>query len=91
MNLGRVQKAIDAGKLRYRAVIDQAALRAAGLGRGGKDGVRLLAKGELTTKVSFKIAPGASKGATAAVEALGGSIELIIKVRAEKVKAEKTA
>jgi len=86
VNLGLVQKAIDAGKLDASAVIDQAALRAAGLGRGGKDGVRLLAKGELTTKVSFKIA-GASKGATAAVEALGGSIELIIKVRAEKVKA----
>jgi large subunit ribosomal protein L15 len=90
VNLGLVQKAIDAGKLDASAVIDQAALRAAGLGRGGKDGVRLLAKGELTTKVSFKIA-GASKGATAAVEALGGSIELIIKVRAEKVKAEKAA
>ena len=44
--------------------------------RLGKDGVRLLGKGELTTKLSFKIA-GASKGAREAVEKAGGSIELI--------------
>ena len=45
VNLGLVQKAIDAGKLDASAVIDHAALQGAGLGRGGKDGVRLLAKG----------------------------------------------
>jgi large subunit ribosomal protein L15 len=88
VNLGLVQKAIDAGKLDANAVIDHAALKGAGLGRGGKDGVRLLAKGALTTKAVFKVA-GVSKGATTAVEALGGSIELIVKVRAEKVPAEK--
>ena len=48
VNLGLVQKAIDAGKLDAGAVIDHAALKAAGLARGGKDGVRLLGKGELT-------------------------------------------
>ena len=51
------------------------ALKAAGLARGGKDGVRLLAKGEFTSKASFAVA-GASAGASAAVEAAGGSIEL---------------
>jgi len=88
VNLGLVQKAIDAGKLDATAVIDQAALRAAGLSRGGKDGVRLLAKGTLTSKVSFKLA-GASKGATSAVEALGGAIELIIKIQPEKAAEAK--
>ena len=88
VNLGLVQKAIDAGKLDPTVVIDQAALRAAGLSRGGKDGVRLLAKGTLTSKVSFKLA-GASKGATSAVQALGGAIELIIRIQPEKAAEAK--
>ena len=53
VNLGAIQKAIDAGKLDAKAAIDHAALKAAGLARGGKDGVRLLGKGELTAKLSF--------------------------------------
>ncbi|MBO9670903.1 MAG: 50S ribosomal protein L15 [Sphingobium sp.] len=76
VNLGMVQKAIDAGKLDAKAVIDQAALRAAGLSRGGKDGVRLLAKGELTAKASFSVA-GASASAVAAVEKAGGKVEIL--------------
>ena len=76
VNLGMIQKLIDADKLDAKAVIDHAALKAAGVARGGKDGVRLLAKGELTTKkLSFKVA-GASAGALSAVEAAGGSVEL---------------
>ena len=62
VNLGAVQKMIDAGKLDTKGLLDHDALKAAGLARGGKDGVRLLGKGDLTTKVSFKVA-GASKGA----------------------------
>jgi len=77
VNLGHVQKLLYAGKLDAKAVIDQAALQAAGVARGGKNGVRLLGKGELTTKVSFKVA-GASKGAIAAVEKAGGSVEVIV-------------
>ena len=61
VNLGLVQKAIDAGRLDIKAVIDHEALKAAGLARGGRDGVRLLGKGELTAKASFKVA-GVSKG-----------------------------
>ena len=76
VNIGAVQKAIDAGKLDMKGVLDQAALNAAGLSRGGKDGVRLLGKGELKAKLNFKIA-GVSKGAREAVEKAGGSIELI--------------
>src|SRR3546814_15264526 len=49
-NLGSVQKAIDAGKLNPSSTIDQAALKAAGLVRGGKHGVRLLAKGEFSSE-----------------------------------------
>ncbi len=75
VNVGMVQKLIDEKKLDGSKVIDHEVLKAAGLARGGKDGVRLLGKGEITAKVQFKVA-GASKGAFAAVEKAGGSIEL---------------
>jgi len=75
VNLGMIQKLVDAKKLDAKAVIDHAALKAAGVARGGKDGVRLLAKGELTTKLNFAVA-GASKGAIEAVEKAGGKVEL---------------
>ncbi len=74
VNIGMVQKLIDAKKLDAKKVVDHDALKAAGVARGGKDGVRLLGKGELSAKVSFKVA-GASKGAVAAVEKAGGSVE----------------
>ena len=66
VNLGLVQKAIDAGKLDANGVIDHAALKAVGLARGGKDGVRLLGKGAFSAKVKFVVA-GVSAGAKAAV------------------------
>ncbi|CAM4163368.1 50S ribosomal protein L15 [Novosphingobium lubricantis] len=75
VNLGMIQKMIDAGKLDLSAPVDHAALKAAGLARGGKDGVRLLGKGELTAKVTFKV-DGVSKGALEAVQKAGGSVEL---------------
>jgi large subunit ribosomal protein L15 len=76
VNIGAVQKAIDAGKLDIKGTLDHDALKAAGLARGGRDGVRLLGKGELKAKLAFKIA-GVSKGAREAVEKAGGSIALI--------------
>ncbi len=89
VNLGLVQKAVDAGKLDAASVIDQAALRAAGLSRGGKDGVRLLAKGEFSAKLSFSVA-GASKGAVEAVEKAGGKVDVIAVTPAgEKAAAKK--
>lgn len=81
VNLGLVQKAIDAGKLDANATIDHAALKAAGLARGGKNGVRLLGKGVFTAKASFAVA-GASKGAVALVEAAGGSVSVAAKAEA---------
>jgi large subunit ribosomal protein L15 len=88
VNLGAIQKMIDAKKLDTKGTLDHAALKAAGLARGGKDGVRLLGKGELTTKVSFKVA-GASKGAVAAVEKAGGTVEVIEVVAARDKAAAK--
>ncbi len=75
VNLGQVQKLVDAKKLDPKATVDHAALKAAGVARGGKDGVRLLAKGELTAKLNFAVA-GASKGAIEAVEKAGGKVDL---------------
>ncbi|WP_259780382.1 50S ribosomal protein L15 [Aestuariispira ectoiniformans] len=75
VNLGRVQKAIDAKKLDASKPVDAAALIAAGLVSKELDGISLLAKGELTTKVDFQVAR-ASKTAIAAVEKAGGSVSL---------------
>ena len=83
VNLGLIQKAIEAGKLDAGSPIDHAALKAAGLARGGKDGVRLLGKGEFSVKAGFVVA-GVSKGAREAVEKAGGSVE----VPAAKAAAE---
>jgi large subunit ribosomal protein L15 len=77
VNIGQVQALIDAGTLDAKKLIDHDALQAAGVARGGTNGVRLLGKGELTAKASFKVA-GASKGALAAVEKAGGSVEVIV-------------
>ncbi len=86
-----IQKFIDAKKIDIKAVVDHAALKAAGLARGGKDGARLLAKGELTSKVNFSVA-GASKAAVEAVEKAGGKVEVLVKVSAsEKAAAKKSS
>ena len=88
VNIGAVQKAIDAGKIDIKGVLDHEALKAAGLARGGKDGVRLLGKGEIKAKLSFKVA-GVSKGAREAVEKAGGSIELIERKNPAELAAAK--
>ena len=88
VNVGAIQKAIDSGKLDAKGTLDHDALKAAGLARGGKDGVRLLGKGDLTTKVSFKVA-GASKGAIAAVEKAGGKVEIIERKNPAELAAAK--
>ena len=89
VNLGAIQKVVDAGKLSTDGTIDHAALQAAGLARGGKDGVRLLGKGSLSAKLAFRVA-GASAGARQAVEAAGGSVEVIETVSpADKAAAKK--
>ena len=88
VNVGAIQKAIDSGKLDAKGTLDHDALKAAGLARGGKDGVRLLGKGELKAKLALKIA-GASKGAREAVEKAGGSIEIIERKNPAELAAAK--
>ena len=77
LNLGRLQQAIDAGKLDPAQTIGEAELLAAGVIRRRRDGVRLLANGNLTTKVNLAVT-GASKSAVAAVEQAGGTVEIAV-------------
>jgi large subunit ribosomal protein L15 len=81
INLGVLQKFVDAGKLDASAEITEDALVASGLVRRKLDGVRLLAKGELTAKLTLALT-GASAAAVAAVEKAGGAITLSTPVEA---------
>jgi large subunit ribosomal protein L15 len=82
INLGSVQKFIDAGKLDAKAEITEDSLVTSGLVRRKLDGVRLLAKGELTAKVTMSLT-GASKAAAEAVEKAGGTLTLTRPAAAE--------
>ena len=73
MNIGTLDAAIAAGKLDAGQPIDEDALRAAGLVRGKLDGVRLLAKGEISRAVTITVS-GASAAAIEAVQKAGGSV-----------------
>jgi large subunit ribosomal protein L15 len=95
LNLGRVQAAIDSGRLDGKKPITIEALKQAGLIRRAKDGVRLLGHGELKAKLAFEVA-GASQSAIKAVEASGGTVTLKSitgreRPAADKIKADKTA
>ncbi|KQS63331.1 50S ribosomal protein L15 [Rhizobium sp. Leaf371] len=76
VSLGRIQTAIDAKKLDAAATIDAAALKAAGIIRRARDGVRILSDGELKGKVTIEVA-GASQSAIEKIEKAGGSIKLL--------------
>lgn len=78
INLGRLQAAIDNKKLDAKKKIDIATLIASGVIGTVKDGVRLLAKGELTSKIDIEVT-GASKGAVEAVEKAGGKVSFVVK------------
>jgi large subunit ribosomal protein L15 len=82
LGTGRLQEAIDAKKIDASSQITGEALVEAGVLRRLKDGVRLLVKGELTTKVDIVVA-GASKGAIAAVENAGGAINVLKPAKAD--------
>lgn len=75
INLGRIQQAIDKKKLDAKKPVTVDALLEAGVIRRARDGVRLLGKGELKTKVAFEVT-GASAGAVKAVEKAGGSVAI---------------
>ena len=85
LNLDTIQKAIDSGKLDKSKTVTTKVLLEAGVIKKAKDGVRLLANGELKEKVTFEIA-GASKGAVKAVEDAGGSVKVLTPA---KTKVEK--
>jgi large subunit ribosomal protein L15 len=85
-NLGKVQQAIESGKLDASQPISGEILVAAGVAQNSRDGVRLLGKGALTTKASFVVA-GASASAIAAVEALGGTVMVTVPPKAAKSEA----
>ncbi|HRK64750.1 MAG TPA: 50S ribosomal protein L15 [Terricaulis sp.] len=86
INLDGLQKAIDNKKLDAKADITEDALVAAGLVRRKKDGVRLLARGELKAKVNITLT-GATAAAIAAVEKAGGKVTLLNPPAAEEAKA----
>lgn len=76
VNLGRIQQALEAGKLDAQAVVTQDALLAAGVINKLRDGVKILGQGALTAKLAFEVA-AASKGAIAAIEGAGGKVTLL--------------
>ena len=86
VNLDRLQKAVDAGKLDAKATINGEALVKAGVLSTVKDGVRLLGRGSLTAKLTLEVA-GATESAKAAVEKAGGKVVVL----APKTGAAETA
>ncbi len=86
INLGRLQKAVEAGKLDAGKLINAESLVAAGVVRRARDGVRLLAKGEIGIKLNIEVI-GASKAAIDAVEKAGGKVT-VTKPRAAKAPAK---
>jgi large subunit ribosomal protein L15 len=92
VNLGRLQEAIEAGKLDAKAGIDAPALVAAGIIRRAHDGVRVLGEGELKAALKLTV-DHATASARAAVEKAGGSITLIERkvLPADEAKRKKTA
>jgi len=75
VNLGLIQKFVDAGKLDAKSEITEDALVAAGLTSRKLDGIRILAKGEVKAKLNL-VVTGASASAIAAVEKAGGSLKV---------------
>jgi len=81
VSVGRVQTAVDAKKLDAKETVNAEALIKAGVIRRAKDGVRLLADGDIKSKLTFDVA-GASKAAIEKVEKAGGSVKLPAKAEA---------
>ena len=73
VNLGLIEKFIAAGKLDIKADITEDILVAAGLTNHKRDGIRVLNKGAITSKVTLVVS-GASAAAVEAVAAAGGSL-----------------
>ena len=76
VNLGRIQEAVDAGRLEAGAAVTVDTLVAAGVLSKARDGVKVLGTGELTARLTFEVA-GASKSAREAIERAGGSVKVL--------------
>ncbi len=76
VNIGRIQQAVEAGKLDAGAPVTVEALIAAGVVSKPRDGVKILGQGKLAAKLAFEVA-AASKSAIAAIEGAGGSVKLL--------------
>ena len=87
VSLGRLQAAVDAGKLDAKADVDSDALVAAGICRRKKDGVRILSDGDLKAKLTVKT-EGASETAIDKIEKAGGSFTLVETLAAAKKSGE---
>ena len=90
VNLGRVQSAIDKGKLDASKPVTVDTLLAAGVINRKLDGVRILGGGELKTKVAFEV-HGASGSAAAAIEKLGGSVKKLAPAKKEAANKKEPA
>lgn len=90
VNLGRLQVAVEAGKLKKGATVSAASLVEAGIIRREFDGVRILAKGALTEKLDFEVA-GMSKAAQDAVEKLGGKVNILVASNTDEAPKAKKA
>ncbi len=86
INLGFLQKIIDAGKLDPSTPVNETSLKAAGLIKNCRHGVKLLAKGDIKSKLTIEVT-GASKAAIAAVEKAGGKV-VIGKAESPKIAAK---
>ena len=87
VNLGLIQKFIDAGKLSVKEQITEDALIAAGVTNHKRDGIRVLAKGEISAKLDLAVT-GASKSAIEAIEKAGGKVTLAVNAAADAAPAE---
>lgn len=87
VNLGLIQKFVDLKKLDVKAEITEDALVASGLVRRKLDGIRVLAKGEISAKLKLSVT-GASKSAIAAVEKAGGTLTVTVSPAAAAPAAE---
>jgi large subunit ribosomal protein L15 len=86
VSLGRIQVAIDAGKLDATKPVTVEAMKEAGILRRVQDGVRVLGVGELTTALNFEIA-GGSKSALEAIEKAGGTVKILSGKAAKETEA----
>ena len=76
LNIGRIQAAVDAGKIDAGKPVTNDSLIEAGILAKPRDGVKILGQGAITAKLAFEVA-AASKSAIAAIEGAGGSVKLL--------------